>query len=208
MQYLDAVYHTTCFSHNTKRRIKPSNNVSHALVPNSLPTWTLTCTPGAAIDANAPLPEDLEPSGAVDSDEEKDSIMAALARHKPRPLATYTHVSQRSKYQYIRMKDMIRSALGAPPGASPFGNAPSATDGMNGGLRLGMMGAPPSATSENFPGSAGMGGFPMSAGLDAGMARRQSGMGMGTGNGPRQILPGQLPGPGGQRKSSLGVGGS
>jgi len=169
----------------------------------------LTSTPGAAIDANAPLPEDLEPSGAVDSDEEKDSIMAALARHKPRPLATYTHVSQRSKYQYIRMKDMIRSALGAPPGGSPFGNPPSATDGMNRGLSLGMMGAPPSTTSENFPGSAGMGGFPMSAGLDGNMGRRQSGMGMSNGgNGPRQILPGQLPGPGGQRKSSLSVGGS
>lgn len=164
---------------------------------------------GAAIDANAPLPEDLEPSGAVDSDEEKDAIMAALARHRPRPLATYTHVSQRSKYQYIRMKDMIRSALGAPPGTSPFGNPPSATDGMNGSLRLGMMGAPPSATSENFPGSAGMGGFPMSAGLDGGsMSRRQSGMMGNSGNGPRQILPGQLPGPGGQRKSSLSVGGS
>jgi SAGA-associated factor 73 len=135
--------------------------------------------------------------------------MAALARHKPRPLATYTHVSQRSKYQYIRMKDMIRSALGAPPGGSPFGNHPSATDGMNRGLSLGMMGAPPSTTSENFPGSAGMGGFPMSAGLDGNMGRRQSGMGMSNGgNGPRQILPGQLPGPGGQRKSSLSVGGS
>lgn len=168
----------------------------------------LTLSPGAAIDANAPLPEDLEPSGAVDSDEEKDAIMAALARHRPRPLASYTHVDQRSKYQYIRMKDMIRSALGAPPGASALGNPPSATDSLNGGLRLGMMGAPPSATSEGFPGSAGMGGFPMSAGLDGGSMRRQSGMMPSAPGGPRQILPGQLPGPGGQRKSSLSVGGS
>lgn len=135
--------------------------------------------------------------------------MAALARHKPRPLASYTHVSQRSKYQYIRMKDMIRSALGAPPGASALGNPPSATDGINGGMRLGLMGAPPSATSENFPGNAGMSGFSMSAGLDGGnMGRRQSGMMANGGSGPRQILPGQLPGPGGQRKSSLSVGGS
>jgi len=134
--------------------------------------------------------------------------MAALARHKPRPIATYAHVSQRSKYQYIRMKDMIRSALGTPPVASPFGNPPSATDGSGMGLRLGMMGAPPSATSDGFPGSAGMGGFPMSAGLDGGMGRRPSGlMANNGGAGPRQILPGQLPGPG-QRKSSLSVGGS
>lgn len=115
------------------------------------------------------------------------------------------------------MKDMIRSALGAPPGVSSlFGNPPGTADGagsMNsGGLRLGMMGAPPSASSEGFPGSAGMGGFPMSAGLDGsgmGGGRRQSGMMGGTGgsNGPRQILPGQLPGPG-QRKSSLSAGAS
>lgn len=69
-----------------------------------------------------------------------------------------------------------------------------------------MMGAPPSATSEGFPGSAGMGGFPMSAGLDGGSMRRQSGMMPSAPGGPRQILPGQLPGPGGQRKSSLSVG--
>jgi SAGA-associated factor 73 len=134
--------------------------------------------------------------------------MAALARHKPRPIATYNHVSQRNKYQYIRMGNMLRGALGNPPGMSTFGNPPSATDASGMGLRLGMMGAPPSASSEGFPGSAGMGGFPMSAGLDGNMGRRQSGMMANGGNGPRQILPGQLPGPSGHRKSSLSVGGS
>ncbi|UPX21053.1 SAGA complex subunit Sgf73 [Ascochyta rabiei] len=200
----------TCKSHSMGlKRAVPGRSLPYDMLLAQYQKKNQAKQQRAAIDANAPLPEDLEPSGAVDSDEEKDSIMAALARHKPRPLATYTHVSQRSKYQYIRMKDMIRSALGAPPGASAFGNPPSATDGMNGGLRLGLMGAPPSATSESFPGSAGMGGFPMSAGLDGGnMGRRQSGMMANGGNGPRQILPGQLPGPGGQRKSSLSVGGS
>ncbi|KAL1603379.1 SAGA complex subunit Sgf73 [Nothophoma quercina] len=200
----------TCKSHSMGlKRAVPGRSLPYDMLLAQYQKKNQAKQQRAAIDANAPLPEDLEPSGAVDSDEEKDAIMAALARHRPRPLATYTHVSQRSKYQYIRMKDMIRSALGAPPGTSPFGNPPSATDGMNGSLRLGMMGAPPSATSENFPGSAGMGGFPMSAGLDGGsMSRRQSGMMGNSGNGPRQILPGQLPGPGGQRKSSLSVGGS
>lgn len=173
--------------------------------------------PGAAIDANAPLPEDLEPTGNVDSDEEKDAIMAALARHRPRPLATFMPVSQKSKYQYIRMKDMLRSALGAPHGGSIFSNVPSGGDNMSSrGLALSMMGAPGSATAENFPGSAGgMGGFatPLSAGLDGptGSAmntgsRRQSAISMAgtTGGGPRQILPGQLPGPGPQqRKGSM-----
>ncbi|KAH8724272.1 SCA7, zinc-binding domain-containing protein [Phaeosphaeriaceae sp. PMI808] len=167
----------------------------------------------AAIDANAPLPEDLEPSGAVDSDEEKDTIMAALARHRPRPLATYTHVSQRSKYQYIRMKGMIRSALGAPPGAtgSLYSGITPGPDslGSGRGLALGMFGmggmasaGPMSATGDQFPQSAG---FPLSAGLDSGAgSRRPSVMGLGSAGGPRQILPGQLPGPGAQaRKGSL-----
>jgi SAGA-associated factor 73 len=156
------------------------------------------------IEANAPLPEDLELSGAVDSDEEKESIMAALSRHRSRPLATYTHTSQRSKYQYIRMKGMIRSALGAPPGGggSMFSGMTSGGDNMNTGrgLALGMMGAPMSASNEHFPQSAGF-GAPLSAGLDNGSgSRRPSAIGMGA---PRQILPGQLPGPGQQRKGSM-----
>jgi len=175
----------------------------------------LTGFVGAAIDANAPLPEDLEPSGAIDSDEEKEAIMAAIARHRPRPLTTFTPVSQRSKYQYIRMKDMLRSALGTPPGGSLYSAVtPSESMGAPRGLALGMMGAPGSATTENFPGSAGgMSGFapPLSAGLDGPGgsmnpgSRRQSSISMASaGAGPRQILPGQLPGPGPQqRKGSI-----
>lgn len=151
--------------------------------------------------------------------------MAALARHRPRPMATYTPVSLKHKYQYIRMKDMLRSALGAPPhGGSIFGSANPENMGSGRGLALGMMGAPQSATTENFPNSAGgMGSFvpPLSAGLDGGSgnmnpgSRRQSSISMAgpSSAGPRQILPGQLPGPGPQqRKGSMAsvasVGGS
>jgi SAGA-associated factor 73 len=141
--------------------------------------------------------------------------MAALARYRPRPLATFTPVSQRSKYQHIRMKDMLRSALGVPPGGGGGGMysavTPSESMGTARSLAMGMMGAPSSATAENFPGSAGgMGyGAPLSASLDGsgGMgpgSRRQSSIAMQGGGGPRQILPGQLPGPGPQqRKSSI-----
>lgn len=131
--------------------------------------------------------------------------MAALARHHARPLATFTHVSQRSKYQYIRMKGLIRSALGTPPGGGNAAFSGMGGDNLNSGrgLTLGMMGTPMSASVENFPSSAGLGGFgqPLSAGLDSGAnSRRPSTIGMPTG--PRQILPGQLPGPG-QRKGSM-----
>lgn len=143
--------------------------------------------------------------------------MAALQRHRPRPMATFTPVSQRSKYQYIRMKDMLRSALGAPHGGSIYSNVTPGAENIGSGrsLALGMMGAPASATSENFPSSAGgMGGFapPLSAGIDGpaggGLnpgSRRQSSISMaGASTGPRQILPGQLPGPGPQqRKGSI-----
>lgn len=137
--------------------------------------------------------------------------MTALAHHFPRPIATYHHVSLRSKYQSIRMKDMLRSALGSPTGggANAVYSAvtPSEAIGSARSLGLGLMGAPGSATTENFPG----GGFsaPLSAGTDNGSglaSRRQSSIGLSVsgGTGPRQILPGQLPGPGPQqRKGSV-----
>ncbi|OAL48381.1 SCA7-domain-containing protein [Pyrenochaeta sp. DS3sAY3a] len=207
----------TCKSHSMGlKRAVPGRSLPYDMLLAQYQKKNQAKQQRAAIDANAPLPEDLEPSGAVDSDEEKDSIMAALARHHPRPLATYTHTSQRAKYQYIRMKGMIRSALGAPPssGGSIYSAMTPGGDGMTSGrgLSLGLMGAPMSATNEHFPQSAGgMSGFgaPLSAGLDGGAgSRRPSAIGMA--GGPRQILPGQLPGPG-QRKGSMasvGVGAS
>ncbi|KAH7125529.1 SCA7, zinc-binding domain-containing protein [Dendryphion nanum] len=209
----------TCKSHSMGlKRAVPGRSLPYDMLLAQYQKKNQAKQQRAAIDANAPLPEDLEPSGAVDSDEEKEQIMAALSRYKPRPTATYTHISQRSKYQYIRMTDMFRSALGGSHGGSIFGSVTPSTDniGTARGLALGMMGAPNSASTENFPGSAGgMGSFPppLSAGLDGpgnGInpgSRRQSGIGMGAplGTGPRQILPGQLPGPGPQqqRKGSV-----
>ncbi|QRD04017.1 hypothetical protein JI435_138740, partial [Parastagonospora nodorum SN15] len=205
----------TCKSHSMGlKRAVPGRSLPYDMLLAQYQKKNQAKQQRAAIDANAPLPEDLEPSGAVDSDEEKDSIMAALARHRPRPLATYTHVSQRSKYQYIRMKGMIRSALGAPPGGGGtlYSGMGVGTDGVSAsrGLALGMFGmggmgsgGPMSATNEQFPQSAG---FPLSAGLDGGASSRRPSVmsGLGSAGGPRQILPGQLPGPGAQaRKSSM-----
>lgn len=110
------------------------------------------------MDANAPLPDEADPAGPVDSDEEKDAVMAAVARSRPRPLAQHVHISTHRKYAHIRMKEMLANALagrGGPGGL--FGinavttgvgvNAGSSTDGttkkhleMAGGLD-GMDGA-------------------------------------------------------------------
>ncbi|KAF2714738.1 SCA7-domain-containing protein [Pleomassaria siparia CBS 279.74] len=208
----------TCKSHSMGlKRAVPGRSLPYDMLLAQYQKKNQAKQQRAAIDANAPLPEDLEPSGAVDSDEEKEAIMAALARHRPRPMVTFTPVSQKSKYQYIRMKDMLRSALGTPHGGSMFSSlTPNGENmGTSRGLALGVMGAPSSATTENFPQSAGgMNGFPppLSAGLDGpsgGMgsgSRRQSSISMAGASsaGPRQVLPGQLPGPGPQqRKGSI-----
>ena len=105
---------------------------------------------------------------------------------------------------------MLSSALGTPSTGSIYSAVTPGGDNLGTGrsLALGMMGAPGSATSDNFPGSAGgMGGYgPLSAGLDGPGSRRQSSISMAApqSGGPRQILPGQLPGPGPQqRKGSM-----
>jgi SAGA-associated factor 73 len=131
--------------------------------------------------------------------------MAALARHRPRPLVTFTPVSLQAKYQHRRMKDMLRSCLGNPPGASMHPQNPDTMGAVRGlALSTGIM--PGSATSENFPNSAGgMGGLAssMNTALEAQGSRRPSAINMGGAGGPRMIAPGQLPGPGLQRKGSM-----
>lgn len=76
----------------------------------------------AAMDANAPLIDDLDANGPVDSDEEKDAVMAAVARSCPRPLEQHVFVPVHRKYQLVRMKEMLGNALG---GRSLFGAGPS-----------------------------------------------------------------------------------
>ena len=90
----------------------------------------------AAIDANAPLPDDLhDPSAPVDSDEEKDLVMAAIGRSCPRPLAQHVFVPARKKYPYVRMKEMLSQALG---GRNSGGNFPG---GLNSVFGNGLFGA-------------------------------------------------------------------
>ncbi|KAK3214354.1 hypothetical protein GRF29_28g2891653 [Pseudopithomyces chartarum] len=101
----------TCKSHSMGlKRAVPGRSLPYDMLLAQYQKKNQAKQQRAAIDANAPLPEDLEPSGAVDPDEEKDAIMAALARHRPTPVATYTPVSLSSKYQYRRMKDMLRAS--------------------------------------------------------------------------------------------------
>jgi SAGA-associated factor 73 len=212
----------TCKSHSMGlKRAVPGRSLPYDMLLAQYQKKNQAKQQRAAIDANAPLPEDVEPVGAVDSDEEKEAIMASLSRYRPRPhsSAIFHPVSLQSKYKYNRMKGMLLSALGGPPAVSSNSafSAGTPSEGLNASrnLAIGMNGAPSSATAENFP-NVGF-GMPLSAGLDgqvgSGMtSRRQSGIGMAAPGsaGPRQILPGQLPGPGPQqRKGSVtSMGGS
>lgn len=64
------------------------------------------------MDANAPLVDEMDTAGPVDSDEEKDAVMAAIARSRPQPLAQHIFVPTRRKYALVRMKEMLGNALG------------------------------------------------------------------------------------------------
>jgi hypothetical protein len=74
----------------------------------------------AAIDANAPLQDEFETNGPVDSDEERDAVMAAISRSRPAPLVTHTLVPTRKKYHYVRMKEMLSNVLGSARGGGIF----------------------------------------------------------------------------------------
>lgn len=82
------------------------------------------------MDANAPLPDEADPAGPVDSDEEKDAVMMAVARSRPRPLAQHIHISTHRRYAHIRMKEMLTNALagrGGPGGLFGISAAAAAT---------------------------------------------------------------------------------
>lgn len=79
----------------------------------------------AAMASAQPLPEDLVveggPGGApVDSDEERDAVMAGIRRAAPRPIFERPVMSARDRYGYVRMKEQLSNALGGVRGGSLF----------------------------------------------------------------------------------------
>ena len=77
----------------------------------------------AALEAKAPLLDDGPPEGPIDSDEEKDAVMAAIARVRPVPMDQHVFVPTARKYKHIRMKEMLGNALSSrgPGGGGLFG---------------------------------------------------------------------------------------
>jgi len=79
----------------------------------------------AAINAGAPPPDEIEANNIlIDSDEETELVMAAVTRSMPQPLERHILVPVRKKYQYVRMKEMLASAL--KPLGRPIFDGPNA----------------------------------------------------------------------------------
>ncbi|KAL8823343.1 MAG: hypothetical protein Q9191_005945 [Dirinaria sp. TL-2023a] len=82
----------------------------------------------AALSSLAPGPEDLEPTGPVDSDEETEAVMAGIRRSRPQPIAQHYHVDIRRRYEVIRRKECLRQALSGPNGHRLFAVGPQVNE--------------------------------------------------------------------------------
>ncbi|KAL4896263.1 mRNA capping enzyme, catalytic domain-containing protein [Aspergillus ambiguus] len=111
----------TCKSHSMgAKRAVPGRSLPYDMLLQAYQKKNQARQQKAAIDANAPLQDDLDNNGPVDSDEEKDAVMAAITRSHPQPLATHTLISSKKKYQYVRIKEMLSHALGGARGGGLF----------------------------------------------------------------------------------------
>ncbi|GLI79253.1 SAGA complex subunit Sgf73 [Penicillium ochrochloron] len=111
----------TCKSHSMgAKRAVPGRSLPYDMLLQQYQKKNQAKQQRAAIDANAPLPEDIETNGPVDSDEERDTVMAAIARSAPKPLAENTLITTKSKYRIVRIKEQMLHAMGGRGGAGLF----------------------------------------------------------------------------------------
>jgi hypothetical protein len=125
----------TCKSHSMgAKRAVPGRSLPYDMLLQAYQKKNQARQQKAAIDANAPLQDDLENNGPVDSDEEKDAVMAAIARTRPQPIVTHTLISTRKKYQYVRIKEMLSHALGGSRGGGLFSTGDQLNSPIEGNL--------------------------------------------------------------------------
>ncbi|KAI9678924.1 MAG: hypothetical protein M1829_001909 [Trizodia sp. TS-e1964] len=112
----------TCKSHSMgAKRAVPGRSLPYDMLLQAYQKKNQAKQQKAAIDANAPLDDEADTqNGVVDSDEEKDAVMAGIARARAQPLESRLFIPQRKKYQFIRMKEMLATAMGGNRGASLF----------------------------------------------------------------------------------------
>ncbi|KAJ5101526.1 Thiolase-like [Penicillium alfredii] len=111
----------TCKSHSMgAKRSVPGRSLPYDMLLQQYQKKNQARQQKAAIDANAPLQEDLENNGPVDSDEERDTVMAAIARSAPQPLVEHPLITSKSKYRYVRIKEQMLHAMGGRGGGGLF----------------------------------------------------------------------------------------
>ncbi|KEQ72426.1 SCA7-domain-containing protein [Aureobasidium namibiae CBS 147.97] len=77
-----------------------------------------------ALEAQQPFQDDeLAHAGPIDSEDEKDRVLAGITQSEPRPLWRSQPVPLRRKYQKIRIREMLGSAIGSK-GADFFRTGP------------------------------------------------------------------------------------
>ncbi|KAL4800042.1 mRNA capping enzyme, catalytic domain-containing protein [Aspergillus venezuelensis] len=125
----------TCKSHSMgAKRAVPGRSLPYDMLLQAYQKKNQARQQKAAIDANAPLQDDLENNGPVDSDEEKDAVMAAISRSQPQPLVNHTLISTKKKYQYVRIKEMLSHALGGARGGGLFSTGDQLNSPLEGNI--------------------------------------------------------------------------
>ncbi|KAJ5138964.1 Thiolase-like subgroup [Penicillium bovifimosum] len=113
----------TCKSHSMgAKRSVPGRTLPYDMLLQQYQKKNQARQQKAAIDANAPLQEDIENTGPIDSDEERDAVMAAIARSAPQPLVRHPLITTKSKYRYVRIKEQMSHAMGVRSGGGLFSN--------------------------------------------------------------------------------------
>ena len=131
----------TCKSHSMgAKRAVPGRSLPYDMLLAAYQKKNQAKLQKAAINANAPLADEMDPSGPVDSDEEKDAVMAAIARSRPQPLEQHVWVPVRQKYAYVRMKEMLSNALAGSRGGNLFATA-AENNSVGGGGGIATVGA-------------------------------------------------------------------
>ncbi len=121
--------------------------------------------------------------------------MSAISRARPQPLATKLFVPTRTKYQFVRMKEMLHNALGGSRGAGLFSTGILPDPGSRGSVSVGTADA--GAAVNMFGSPLDSAGLESAGGLDS---RRSSFAQRAVLDGARHFFPTQLGAP--SRKSS------
>ncbi|KIW14549.1 hypothetical protein PV08_07333 [Exophiala spinifera] len=152
----------TCKSHSMgAKRAVPGRSLPYDMLLAAYQKKNQARQQKAAIDANAPalLDDDIDPAlaGPVDSDEEKDAVMSAIARSlaNPQPLVTQPLIPRKRLYQMVRFREQLSNAMSGNRGAGLF-SVPADSARIT---------IPGSATNESFPQSLSASSAPTGVGM-------------------------------------------